>query len=67
MLYVDHIDRHGHKLFEKVCELDLEGIVAKRMDSQYRATEKPHRIGFGLSPASTRRSMPRKNALAAAK
>ena len=28
-------------LFEKVCALDLEGIVAKRKDSLYRATEKP--------------------------
>src|SRR5262245_11801540 len=41
MLYVDHIERRGHKLFEKVCEFDLEGIVAKRKDSQYRPTEKP--------------------------
>jgi len=41
MLYLDHIDRDGHKLFEKVCELDLEGIVAKRKNSQYRATERP--------------------------
>jgi len=28
-------------LFQKVCDLDLEGIVAKRKDSLYRATEKP--------------------------
>ena len=41
MLYVDHIETRGHELFEKVCELDLEGIVAKRKNSQYRATEKP--------------------------
>ena len=41
MLYVDHIEGCGHKLFEKICELDLEGIVAKRKDSQYRPTEKP--------------------------
>ena len=27
-------------LLEKVCGLDLEGIVAKRKDSLYRATEK---------------------------
>jgi len=38
---VDHIDTRGQLLFEKVCELDLEGIVAKRKDSQYRPTEKP--------------------------
>jgi ATP-dependent DNA ligase len=24
-----------------VCDLDLEGIIAKRKDSLYRATEKP--------------------------
>jgi ATP-dependent DNA ligase len=29
------------RLFEKACEMDLEAIVAKRKDSQYRATEKP--------------------------
>jgi hypothetical protein len=40
ILYVDHIEKHGQRLFEKVCELDLEGIVAKRKDSLYRATEK---------------------------
>jgi bifunctional non-homologous end joining protein LigD len=41
MLYVDHIDGHGREFFEKVCELDLEGIVAKRKNSQYRSTGKP--------------------------
>jgi bifunctional non-homologous end joining protein LigD len=41
VFYVDHIDGAGHRLFEKVCEMDLEGMVAKRKDSQYRATEKP--------------------------
>jgi hypothetical protein len=29
------------QLFEKVCELDPEGIVAKRKTAIYRATEKP--------------------------
>jgi ATP-dependent DNA ligase len=33
--------KHGQRLFEKVCSLDLEGIVAKRKASLYRATEKP--------------------------
>ena len=28
MFYVDHIETQGGKLFEKVCSLDLEGIVA---------------------------------------
>jgi len=41
MLYVDHIEGAGQKLFEKVCQLDLEGIVAKRRDSQYQPTERP--------------------------
>jgi bifunctional non-homologous end joining protein LigD len=41
VLYVDHIEKHGQRFFEKVCSLDLEGIVAKRKASLYRATEKP--------------------------
>jgi bifunctional non-homologous end joining protein LigD len=41
ILYLDHIEKHGQRLFGKVCSLDLEGIVAKRKDSLYRATEKP--------------------------
>jgi ATP-dependent DNA ligase len=41
VLYVDHIEARGRQFFAKVCELDLEGIVAKRKDSLYRAAEKP--------------------------
>jgi len=41
VLYADHIEKHGVHFFEKVCDLDLEGVVAKRKDSLYRATEKP--------------------------
>ena len=41
VLYVDHIQAHGRQFFEKVCELDLEGMVAKRKSAAYRATEKP--------------------------
>src|SRR5438093_12888535 len=46
ILYVDHIEARGKNFFGKVCELDLEGIVAKRRDSVYRVTEKgsPHWI-----------------------
>jgi hypothetical protein len=29
-LYVDHIEARGRQFFEKVCELDLKVIVAKR-------------------------------------
>ncbi len=33
ILYVDHIDAQGRRFFEKICKLDLEGIVAKRKSS----------------------------------
>ena len=29
MQYVEHIEEHGTALFQRVCEMDLEGIVAK--------------------------------------
>src|SRR5215218_6492091 len=35
VLYVDHAVGAGRRLFELACELDLEGIVAKRADSPY--------------------------------
>ena len=35
MLYVDHIEGEGENLFQLVCELDLEGIVAKHRLSRY--------------------------------
>ena len=41
ILYVDHIETQGRALFEKACQLDLEGVVAKRKSSLYRATERP--------------------------
>ena len=41
ILFVDHIETRGKAFFEKVCQLDLEGIVAKRKHSPYRPTEKP--------------------------
>lgn len=39
MLYVDHIEGEGERLFRVVCERDLEGIVAKHRLSRY-TTEK---------------------------
>jgi hypothetical protein len=33
VLYVDHIEAHGRHFFEKVCELDLEGIVGEAADN----------------------------------
>ena len=41
VLYVDHIEARGRDFFTKVCQLDLEGIVAKRKTVPYRVTEKP--------------------------
>jgi ATP-dependent DNA ligase len=35
MLYVDHIKAVGTELYRVACQLDLEGIVAKRAASQY--------------------------------
>ena len=33
--YVDHVDGSGTALFQRVCELDLEGIVAKYKFGNY--------------------------------
>lgn len=54
LLYMDHIETHGRRLFERVCDLDLEGIVAKRKTSVYQATEKPSSHWIKIkSPAYT--------------
>lgn len=36
LLYVDHVEESGVALFEKVCDMDLEGITAKRKRGLYR-------------------------------
>jgi len=36
LLYVDHIEGEGERLFRLVCKEDLEGIVAKHRNSRYR-------------------------------
>jgi len=33
--YADHIDGSGTELFERVCKMDLEGIVAKQKHAPY--------------------------------
>jgi len=35
MQYVDHVHEHGTALFQRVCEMDLEGIVAKHSYGPY--------------------------------
>ena len=39
LIYADHIDGKGTRLFQLACELDLEGIVAKRKDGLYTPEE----------------------------
>jgi bifunctional non-homologous end joining protein LigD len=39
LLYCDHIEHHGERLHDFVCENDLEGIVAKPRNSPYLFTE----------------------------
>ncbi|SRR6266849_759491 len=36
VLYVDHIESEGERLFRLTCEEDLEGVVAKHRQSKYR-------------------------------
>jgi bifunctional non-homologous end joining protein LigD len=35
--YVEDTDGDGHKMFDAVCKLGLEGIVSKRLNSVYRS------------------------------
>jgi bifunctional non-homologous end joining protein LigD len=35
ILYVDHVRDTGRRLYDMACQLDLKGIVAKRVDSLY--------------------------------
>jgi bifunctional non-homologous end joining protein LigD len=45
VLYVDHAKGAGRKLYELACQLDLEGIVAKRENSPYEDNDRtPHWI-----------------------
>jgi bifunctional non-homologous end joining protein LigD len=39
LLYCDHVEERGEDLFHLVCESDLEGIVAKPLNSPYLFTE----------------------------
>jgi ATP-dependent DNA ligase len=35
MRYADHVEQHGTALFQRVCEMDIEGIVAKHSLAPY--------------------------------
>ena len=47
MRYADHVERHGTALFQRVCEMDLEGIVAKHSFGVY-VTEQEHTTWFKI-------------------
>ncbi|HJO05354.1 MAG TPA: DNA ligase D [Acidobacteriota bacterium] len=40
--YTEHIERQGAELFEQVAKMGLEGLMAKRGDSRYRAGRSDH-------------------------
>jgi ATP-dependent DNA ligase len=40
MRYADHIEQYGTALFQRVCEMDLEGIVAKHSLAPYTMERK---------------------------
>ncbi|MEM4409880.1 MAG: RNA ligase family protein [Candidatus Caldarchaeum sp.] len=41
VLYVDHVRGAGQRLYRVACDLDLEGIVAKRVNSRYETEGEP--------------------------
>jgi len=45
--YTEYIDGHGMALFQRVCELDLEGIVAKQKFGPY-VTEREQSTWFKI-------------------
>ena len=45
--YAAHVERSGTALFQRVCELDLEGIVAKQKFGPY-ITEREHSTWFKI-------------------
>jgi bifunctional non-homologous end joining protein LigD len=47
MRYVEHVEQHGTALFERVCKMDLEGIVAKHSFGPY-VTERERTTWFKI-------------------
>src|SRR6266581_114136 len=45
--YADHVEGSGTALFQRICELDLEGIVAKQKFGPY-VTEREHSTWFKI-------------------
>jgi bifunctional non-homologous end joining protein LigD len=51
MRYVEHIEQQGTALFQRVCEMDLEGIVAKHSFGNY-VTERERTTWFKIKNRS---------------
>ena len=45
--YVEHVEHHGKALFDRVCKMDLEGIVAKHSFGVY-VTERERTTWFKI-------------------
>jgi bifunctional non-homologous end joining protein LigD len=61
VLYVDHARGAGQRLYQLACEMDLEGIVARRADSPYELQDGPSSWVTILNPSYSRKE--RKGAL----
>ena len=42
-IVLDNVESDGRLFFDQIVRMDPEGIVCKRKDSQYKATERPSR------------------------
>jgi bifunctional non-homologous end joining protein LigD len=58
MRYVEHVEQYGKALFERVCEMDLEGIVAKHSFGNY-ITEAQRTTWFKIKNRGYSRSVGR--------
>jgi len=50
--YVDHIPEQGEAFYDEVSRLKLEGLIAKRADSPYKAGRSPHWLKLRTERAS---------------
>jgi bifunctional non-homologous end joining protein LigD len=55
ILYADHVEDRCIELFRRVCEMNLEGIVAKRKNSLYREGTRGSRSEIRTTGACQRR------------
>ena len=58
MRYVEHVEHYGTALFQRVCEMDLEGIVAKHSFGNY-VTERERTTWFKIKNRSYSQSVGR--------